>query len=572
VRPSTLPALGAALLLALLALLGAAGPLAAQTEGLLQIESDAERFLLRQHALGRLPDLDPGALPLNARRAQVLLDSLADAPGLSAVDRRLVAGFRGTNAFGLATDAVASRTPLYPNGRSFVYVAGDGYGVEVEPLLDLSAGPAYVNRPGGGPEEWARAQTLRRGARLAGHVGRFFTEVRVTENQDLVPLGSRPFRTAPRIGWARTTDPTAESPDPTYDYLRSTGIVGYRDRFVEVRAGRDRGRWGFARGALLLSDYATEYDHVQAHLQAGPFTVQSLYARFLDPRERGSFDGDGVVEQRYGVFHRAALRPGLGLEFEVFEAVVFGDRDDDNRNGFEPAYLVPFALYRAVERDLGSPDNVLLGAGAAWRVAPGWRLYAQGLLDELTAGRFFEDAWTNKWGFVLGAQVVDPAVPGLGRLRDTDLRVEYARLRPYLYAHRDSLTAAVHWADGLGHPAGPNASDLTVRLAHRPTADVEVSLDAWTTVRGRNTDSLNYGADPWRPYTDRVDGPTPTLQGVRQRVAYADLRLGARVLPDAHLGLALQARLTEDALAGGSGVLTPQVFLRWGLAESGPRY
>ena len=563
VRPPTLRFL----LLALLAPL-ALGPAAhAQTEGLLQIESDVERFLLRQHALGRLPALDVGSLPLNAAYAQTLLDSLAGAPGLSAVDRRLVAGYRGAEPLGLAAGPVVRRTPLYPNGRSFVHVAGDGYAVEVVPLLDLSAGPALVNRPDGGPEEWARAQTLRRGARAAGHVGRFFAEARVTENQDLVPLGSRALRTAPRVGYAITTG----DPDPTYDYLRSAGIVGYRDRFVEVRAGRDRNRWGFARGALLLSDYATEYDHVGVRVQAGPFTVQSLYARFLDPQERVRREID-VSGLRYGVFHRAAVRPGAGLEFEVFESVMFGDREDDNRNGFEPAYLVPFALYRTVERDLGSPDNVLLGAGAAWRFAPGWRVYGQGLLDELTAERFFEDSWTNKWAFVLGAQVVDPAVPGLGRLRNTDLRVEYARLRPYLYSHRDSVTAAVHFGDGIGHPAGPNTSDLTVRLAHRPTANVEVSLDAWTTVRGRNSDSLNYGSDPARPYIDRVPEPNPTLQGFRQRVVYADLRLGARVLPEAVVGLSLQARSTDDEVDGGSGVVTPQVFLRWGLAESGPRY
>lgn len=546
-------------------------PVRAQTEGLLQIGSDLETFLLRQHALGRLPDLDPGALPLAAEHAQALLDTLAvraDTLGLTRVDRQLVAGYRGAEPFGLATDAVAERTPLYPNGASFVHVEGDGYAVEIVPLLNLSRGPALVDRAETADEAWASEWTFSRGARLGGHVGRFYAEARLTENQELVPLGDRSTRTVPRIGWVRTRGDV----DPTYDYMRSTGIVGYRDRFVDVRAGRDRNRWGFARGSLVLSNYATEYDHVQVRVQAGPFTIQSLYARFLDPRQETLSDDAGVVEQRYGVFHRAAVRPGLGLEFEAFEAVIFGDQNDDNRNGFEPAYLVPFGFYRAVERDLGSPDNVLLGAGAAWRFAPGYRVYAQGLLDELTSGRFFEDAWTNKWAFVLGAQIADPHLPGLGRLPNTDLRVEYARLRPYLYSHFARVSSGVHWGDGIGHPAGPNASDLTVGLAHRPHPDVEVSLDAWTTVRGRNTPELNYGADPGRPYTDRVPEPNPTLQGVRQRLVYADLRLGARLLPELFAGLSLRARSTEDELDGGSGVLSPQAFLRWGLTPSSPRY
>jgi len=311
---------------------------------------------------------------------------------------------------------------------------------------------------------------------------------------------------------------------------------------------------------------------VQVRAQAGPVSFQSLYARFLDPRERGQSDGDGVVEQRYGVFHRVEVNVGAGIEAEVYEAVIFGDRDDDNRNGFEPAYLVPFPLYRAVERDLGSPDNVLIGGGASWRITPGVRPYYQVLIDELVASRLFEDAWTNKWAFVVGLELADPPVPGLGRLHNTDLRIEYARLRPYLYSHRDSVTTAVHYGDGLGHPAGPNASDLSVRIAHRPHPDVEVSLDAALTVRGRNTPDANYGSDPARPYTDRVPEPNPTLQGIRQRRYWADFRTSVRLLPDAYAGLSLQTWATDDALDGGSGVVTPQVFLRWGLPVPSPRY
>ena len=545
----------------------------AQAEGLVQTESDLARFLERQHALGRLPGWDPGALPVSARDAQRLLDSLdADSAraGLSATDRTRLAQFRGARPGGLAGRAVRARTPLYADGLAPASVRGDGYALTVAPLLGLAAGPAYVNRPGS-DAGWARAGLWSRGLRVAGHVAagrrRVFVETRVSENQETVPLGARPFGTAPRRGWVSTSG----DPDPTYDYMLSTGVVGYQGPVFEARAGRDRPRWGFARGALLVSDYASDYDHVELRWTLGPVSVQSLAARFLDPAQPGS--GDRMVTGRYGAFHRAAVRLGAGVEVEAFEGVIFGDRDDDGRSGFELAYLVPFQLYRAVERDLGSPDNVLLGAGLAWRPAPGARLYAQGLLDELTAARFFEDAWTNKWGYVVGAQVSDPTLPGLGRLRDTDLRVEYARIRPYVYSHRDSLTAAVHYGDRLGHPAGPNASDLNVRLAYRPHADVELSADVSYTVRGRNAPGQNVGSDPLVPYDeDRVPEPNPTLQGIRQRLWLADVRAGVRLLPDVVAGAALVVRTTDDAETGGSGVVAPQVFLRWSVPDPSARY
>ncbi len=561
--------------LSLLTLAAFAAPEAhAQAEGLTQIEGDLERFVLRQHALGRLPRLDPGALPLNTQSALAMLDTMtAEAGEMSAVDRALLDGYLGRETAGFLGGR-AETGPLYGNRRSFLATSGDGYGLEASPLLDLSYGPAQINRPDnsaeGGGTETGSAWTLARGIRIAGHAGRFFAETRVAETQALVPNGSVTRNTAPRVAFARTSAGTAGAPE--YDYIRSTGIVGYRDRFVELRAGRDRNRLGFARGSLILSNYASEYDHAQARVTIGPVSFQSVYARFLDPREAGGSDSDGVVEQRYGAYHRLAYRPGAGVELEIFETVIFGDKDDDNRNGFELAYLTPFALYRAVERDLGSPDNIMLGAGAAWRPASGVRLYGQGLLDELVAADFFDDAWTSKWGFVLGAQISDPKIPGLGRLVNTDLQVEYARIRPYVYAHRDSITAAVHYGDVLGHPAGPNASDLNVRLEHRPSRDLFVSADLTYTVRGRNTDLLNFGSDPQRENRDRVPEPNPTLQGVRQRLAFADLTFGARVLPDASVGVRLLARMTDDEERGRSGFVSPQIFLRWSAVPLGPRY
>ena len=358
--------------------------------------------------------------------------------------------------------------------------------------------------------------------------------------------------------------------EPVYDFMSSVGVVGYHSPLFEARAGRDRARLGFARGSLLLSNYAAEYDHVQARWTLGPLSFQSLYARFADPEPRN----DRLTEFRYGAFHRLAVRPGRGVELEVFEGVIAGGRDaDGQRRGFDPAYLVPFQLYRAVERDLGSPDNVFIGAGAAWVVGPGLRVYGQGLLDEFEAARFFEDSWRSKWGALVGAQVSDPVLPLIGRVRNTDLRVEYARIRPFVYSHRDSSTAAVHYRDVLGHPAGPNASDLNVRLAHRPMRDLELSLDLSHTVRGRDSDSLNYGGDPYRSYLeDRAPEPNPTLQGIRQRLLFVDARASVRLAPHVAAGAALHVQRLSDAEDGTTRAIVPAVFLRWSLAEFGARY
>ena len=585
-RPAALAVLAAG------ALLTWAPEVRAQSEGLLQPEDDVHRFLERQRTLGTLSDAELGAQPLSTYRAYALLDSLARRDSLarlgeaergrdplllgptrparralSRLDRQLLARYRGAVVGGVFGPAVAARTALYGDGRAFARVEGQvtggaSYALEAEPLAFLEAGPGRQTAvDGADPSPFVYSAA--RGVRAAGRLGRVFFDGRVEETQRRVPLGESSgagIGTAPRLGFVAF--PEGRGPTPVYDYILSTGVVGYTGPSFEARFGRDRNRWGPGRGSVILSNYAAPYDALQLRWRVWRVAFQSLFARSIDLP-----DVDGLAPQHFVAAHRLALDVGAGVEVEVFEAVAFATDTTDlgRRGGFELAYLNPFQLYRGTERDIGSPDNVLLGAGGAWRPVGGVRLYAQGVLDELVASAFTEDDWRNKWGFVLGAQLADPGVPGLGRIHGLDLGAEYARLRPYLYAHRSLQTSYTNLGDGLAHPAGPNASDLALSARYRPGPDAEVSIDVVRTVRGRNTPELNFGADPTRPYTDRVgDTGIETLQGVRQTEWLVEAQAGIRLLPDVVGGLAVRARSIDDALDGPRRYAAPLVFLRWG--------
>ena len=552
--------------------LAAAPDSVSQSEGLLQVEDDVHLFLERQRTLGTLSDPELGARPLSTYRAHALLDSLAarDA-GLSALDRARLATLRGTTTGGLFGPAVARRTALYRDGRSFARVEGDvpggsSYALEIEPLLFTEAGIGrQTDADGADPTPFV--YYAGRGIRSAGRLGRVFFDGRVQETQRRRPLGDSGRRTAPRLGAVTIRE---RGPAPVYDYLDATGVIGYTGPAFEARFGRDRNRWGLGRESVVLSDYAAPYDQLQLRWRVWRVAFQSLLARPVEPPVR-----DGFSTVHYVVSHRLAIDLGAGVEVEAFESVAFGPDTTGlgRRDGFEVAYLNPFQFFRSTERDIGSPDNVLLGAGAAWRPVGGARLYAQGILDELVSASFTEDDWRNKWAFLVGADVSDPGVPGLGRVRGLDLGVEYARLRPYLYSHRSALTAYTHSGDGLGHPAGPNASDLTVSARYRPLPDWEASFDVVRTVRGRNTPDQNVGSEPTRPYTDRIGNTgIETLQGIRQVEWLVEAQAGVRLLPDATAGLALRARSIDDALDGRRRYAAPLVYLRWGRPYASDRF
>src|SRR6056297_982204 len=544
----------------------------AQHEGLLQVDDEFERVLQRQRALGNLPGAFLGARPLSAYTARAYADSvLATDASIGRSDRALLQRITG-QAAGPGIGAINRLAPfLYADGNSFYSVREEDFALELSPLATLSYGRARQSALEG-RDAMVPVWQNTRGVRAAGHLGdHLFFEARLEENQrrPVWTAYDRRVLTAPRIGNTKFQEGT------TYDYFVATGVVGFKSEYFEARFGRDRNEWGFGQTSLVLSDYATVYDHLQIRTSFWRLHYTNQYAQFVSLREAGEAF-DAIVPRKYGVFHRLAIDLPGRVQLELFESIIFATDTTgaDRRTGFDLAYLNPIIFYRAVEHDLGSPDNALLGMGASWVATPGVEVYAQGILDELTVSEFTNDWWGNKWGYIVGLYVVDPGW-GETRLRDFDLRIEYARQRPFLYGHRTEASAYVHYGDYLGHPAGPNSSDLAIFASYRPWPRLLTSLNLSFTERGRDPEGLILGSDPTRSYNDRDrsrDRMTTTLQGVRQSIVLAEARVGYELLPSLFVEGVLRAESIDDAERGLDRYVAPFASLRWGLPFQSVRY
>src|SRR5690606_21500615 len=191
----------------------------------------------------------------------------------------------------------------------------------------------------------------------------------------------------------------------------------------------------------------------------------------------------------------------------------------------------------------GSPDNVLLGGSVSWVAHPGYRVYAGLLLDELRVKQIGKSWWANKWAVQLGTHVVPHP--------NVDIRAEYTRLRPYLYAHREPLNAMVHYDGVLGHPAGPNAIDFLVEVNARASDRLSAALTFYQTVRGRDTTGTNFGADPRLPNGTRAsDEGVDILQGIRQRERFVELLVSYELLPRLTADVSVSYGEIDDALTG----------------------
>ena len=501
----------------------AASTAAAQTDGLLQIDDAPHRYLEKQLTLGRLTNAHLSHKPLSTYEARRYLD-------------RLTSNLPPPISKGLG--------PFYRNGHDLWSVEGDNYGVQLNPLLYLTLGSADGNLT------WRNT----RGVRASGHVGpHVFFEARLEETQEHPALMEFDRRTAPRLPFVRTNADTT-----IYDYQIGTGVVGFRSEHFEIRFGRDRTHWGPGEGSLILSDYSSVADQLQIRTTFWRIQYVNLFAAFTALQPFGFIPPNIVHPRKYGAFHRLSVNVSPRVNLEIFESVIFGTDSTSGRSGeFDPAYLNPVILYRTVEADRGSPDNVLLGAGASWIPVNGLRVYGQVLLDEFIASKLFTSDWTSRWGLLAGFH----AVP----LEQLSIRGEYARLRPYLYTHRSATTAYLHYLDQLGHPAGPNAVDYAIFVDYRPLPRWHGAMNLSFTRRGRNPAFVNVGADPRVSFDTRASDDADMLSGIRQHQFMLEAYAGYELLPQLYLEAALRMQHVEDEVQEDVSYVEPYVSLRWGL-------
>jgi len=556
------------LLAVLLVLASLTAPAAtAQTDGYLHLNDEIHRFLERQQTLGNLRGAFLDEQPLTARRAQRYLDSLAvlaeaEQASMSPTDQRLLAQYRGTEPRTGARMIHRRVPPLYENGLDFFAVEHGPLRLQVNPKLYLSTGTASESAVAGERPRGLLYQNTR-ALRVSGRLGpNFFFHSQIEENQRIEPMIARE-RMRPRLPLAFQADSSL------FDYVVSQAAFGYQDRYVEVRLGRDRQRWGFARNALYYSNHAPPHTSLQARVEVWRLSYTAHYA-VVDDYAGEALSWEHFRPIKYGAFHRLGLSLPGKVSLGFFEGIILALQPEDERLGNYIRFFNPLLFYNAVDRESNSPGNVLIGFDAHWAATRGLALYTQLILDDFEASELFtnEGYWKNTWGALAGVHLVDVGLSGL------EARAEVSTIRPYVYANISGNLAHTHRAGMLGSPAGPNSQTFSLDLSYRPIPRLQAGMSAFLLRRGRSPDGRNYGEDPFIPYTqDRVsDDEVFTLQGVRQTRRFAELRAGYEVLPAFWIDGVASIETFDDALLGADRASTFLLQLRWGMPAQHPLF
>lgn len=210
--------------------------------------------------------------------------------------------------------------------------------------------------------------------------------------------------------------------------------------------------------------------------------------------------------------HRVEWQPTDAIRIGATEAARY------HATGWEPLYVVGAIPYVLVQRlqvqdepdSLGRlRNNIMVAFDAAWRIAPGTRIYGEWLADDLHAksGRI-----PNKYGYQLGWE-------GAGAVAGARVTWggEYTRLTRYVYT---SFFKADFSAQGqpLGFPTGPDARRIRLRLGWDPNAIWQVMAVVARTDQGQNTI-----AEPFLPGISDVH--SSTFEGIVTHTRDATLEL-----------------------------------------------
>ena len=264
------------------------------------------------------------------------------------------------------------------------------------------------------------------------------------------------------------------------------------NKHFNFQTGIDKNFIGDGARSLFLSDYGKTYPFAQVRTKFWHVEYTMLY-QFM----RENFQNQN--RSKFIATHHISWNATKWLNFGLFETVVFQPKDTMLYRGFDVEYLNPLVFYRPQEYSIGSSDNVLIGASFSVKFINRTMLYGQFIVDEflLSEIRARNGWWGNKFGGQIGFK---------GRMKFLKqifgFRLELNAVRPYTYAHLNSLANYGNQGSTLSHPFGANFAELLGELKWQHQR-VFAKATAVFGNQGWDIGGDSYGSNIYQPYTLR---------------------------------------------------------------------
>lgn len=334
---------------------------------------------------------------------------------------------------------------------------------------------------------------------------------------------------------AETIEPKLLSNYKWVEALENIGNYGFNYGYIKfytspmkkmdlsVQLGREDITFGYGYGSkLVLSGENPTLDFIKFNFDYGVIHFTSIHASTV-----GNFSYD--ISQRYTKYlalNRLKLSFKNLFDFGIGETMIYSGR------GIELGYLSPLAFYKFIEMELQDRDNGTLWMDFQTNFLKKLQFQATFYLDENILSNLQElDRYTNKTAYQLNAFWYEPF-----SINDLSLIMEYTRIRPYVYTHRDPKNTYTAFGINLGHRIGPNADELMFRANYNLNDRIRITAEYRFSRKGKNVYDdngnliKNVGGDIFLSHPDIVENKKAKfLDGERINTSY--LILGMRFEP-----------------------------------------
>ncbi len=390
--------------------------------------------------------------------------------------------------------------------KYFYKTPGQFYEIEND-YLKMSVNPILNIRYGKDTESDDLLFQNTRGIRLEGVIDDkvyFYTDLLENQGSFLQHIENRiqKHKAIPGHGSYKPFQSSVVDNVNGYDFPLSTAYVGFNiSKSIAIELGHGKHFIGDGYNSLIMDDYGNNYFYLKFRTKIWKLLYQNIFSE-LAPISQAENPGDFLLDKKYMASHYLSFKPTKNTEVGLFETVLF-----TRENNFELQYLNPVILYRTVEFNLDSPDNVIIGLNAKWNVLNRFSFYGQLVLDEFLLSEITSGSgwWANKYGFQLGAKYID--VLGIDQL---DAQVEYNYVRPYTFTHRDTLEGFntsianySHFNQPMAHPLGANFKELILGLNYKPFDKFYVNARIMLAIYGEDN-GQNWGGNILLPLDSRV--------------------------------------------------------------------
>jgi hypothetical protein len=405
----------------------------------------------------------------------------------------------------------------------FISVNEDDIILSVDPVFNLQIGREN--------KEKRNVYVSTRGVMVHGNVqDKFFFYTKFHENQakydSYIDNFIDTFQVIPGQGRVKFLG------DESYDFSQATGGVAYTlNRHFDFLLAHDKLFIGDGYRSLLLSDNSYSYPFLRINMTFWKFRYSIVYAVMQDLKTPHDFDVG--FYKKYSTTHYLDLNIGRKnkLSVGIFETVMWMPAKS---RGYELSYLNPMIFIRPVENSQDSPDNVLLGLNARWRVNRHNTVYAQLMLDEfiideVRSGRGW---WGNKQGIQFGYKSAN-----IFTVKSLNFQTEVNFVRPYTYQHRSESQNYTHHNQALAHPLGANFIESVSFINYRwKNFFAEIKLQY--VKNAQDTGGINYGNDIFKNYIDHGDEHGHFMfDGLQGKINTIDFRINYLVNPKTNFNI-----------------------------------